>query len=64
MYFYVNVSRVTRASEIKVTEALFAFKIDHTHKNEFKSYFFSCSSEKEMKVCILYFKFVYMNSVV
>lgn len=40
---------VTRATEIKESEALFAFKIDHIHKNEFKSYYFSCSSEKEMK---------------
>ena len=64
MYFYVHVSRVTRASGIKESEAIFPFKIDHTHKNEFKSYFFACSSGKEMKVCILYFKFVYMNSVV
>jgi hypothetical protein len=43
MYFYVHVSRVTRASGIKESEAIFPFKIDHTHKNEFKSYFFACS---------------------
>ena len=40
---------VTRASGIKESEAIFPFKIDHTHKNEFKSYFFACSSGKEMK---------------
>lgn len=40
---------VARATEIKDGEALYAFKINHTHPEEFKSYLFACSSEKEMK---------------
>lgn len=39
---------VSRAQDVKVSEAYFPFKIDHLH-TEFKSYYFACSSEMEMK---------------
>ncbi|XP_076105085.1 uncharacterized protein LOC143073426 isoform X2 [Mytilus galloprovincialis] len=40
---------VARATEVSDGEAMYAFKINHTHPEEFKSYLFACSSEKEMK---------------
>ena len=48
MYF-----RVYRASDILPKEAPWSFKIVHSHE-EFKTYYFSASSEQEMKVGYLF----------
>lgn len=40
---------VHRAAEIDKGETQWAFKIIHTYEEEYKTYFFSASSEKEMK---------------
>lgn len=47
MYGY---NSIYRASEILPKEAPWCFKIVHSHSKEFKSYFFSASSEQEMKI--------------
>jgi len=41
--------RVYRASDITAREAPWTLKIVHSHK-DFKTYYFSASSEQEMKV--------------
>lgn len=47
---------VHRADDIDRAETQWAFKIIHTHADEFKTYFFSASSEKEMKTWMRFIK--------
>ncbi|XP_025094589.1 SH3 domain-binding protein 2-like isoform X1 [Pomacea canaliculata] len=51
----INVFKVFRAGEVTSKEATWVFKITHVSP-EFRTYMFSCSSEREMKHWMKFFK--------